>query len=395
MTSQRAPRRLRAWLAPLTLMLAVVAAGGFALAGYGYLRVPSAKLPEGVQLPPAITRAAEELSSEVATSAQKIASYPGTLSAQSSLRMPHPHIVPTAGPHVSAKTMSFLFDGVRYSVTPHVATDVYWGAKKSTRLLGQLPVQSDLDWTIEYYHSFTDDPAQKPAIDDLCAQLRAIRERAHLSSDQYLELMAKYVQTIPYDWSTLNDGNGKQRFPVETLVDGKGLCGDKSVLLADLLSHEGYSVALLDFEPEKHMAVGVSGPGKTYASSGYLFLETTAPCYVTDVPAVYTGGMVLSSDPVVVQIGTGAIEYTAADEIEKIITARDSAERAAQRLYDTSKKENLSNDEVVAVNRKLRQAYKAETSLRSNVVDKKGNSVGTFMDRVVALRWLDANAWWL
>jgi hypothetical protein len=395
MSQQRPSRRIRASFATAGLTLVILLVGGAVLWEFGVISRSGPKFPEGVQLPPAITRAAEELGSEVATSAQKLASFPRGDGADNSLRMPRPHIVPTAGARVSAKTMTFQFDGVRYSVTPHVATDVYWGAKKSTRLLAQLPAESDFDWTSAYYHAFADDPAQQSAIDDVCSQLRVIRGEAGLSSDQYLELIAKYVQSIPYDWAAYSDGTGKQRFPVETLVDGRGLCGDKSVLLADLLAHEGYSAALLDFGPEKHMAVGVSGPGKTYASTGYLFLETTSPCYVTDVPQVYTGGMVLRSQPVVVQIGDGMTQYTAADEIQKIVAARDSAQRASQRLYDGAKNQELSNAEVAAVNRKLTQAYKAETSLRSNVVDRKGKSVGTFMDRTVALRWLDQNAWWL
>jgi hypothetical protein len=207
--------------------------------------------------------------------------------------------------------------------------------------------------------------------------------------------MAKYVQTIPYDWAVYQSGTGKQRFPVETLVDGKGLCGDKSVLLADLLSHEGYAVALLDFGPEKHMAVGVTGAGSTYAPSGYLFLETTAPCYVTDVPDVYTGGMKLHSEPVVVPIGSGTLDYSAADQIAQIVAVRDGAKKAADKLYKSARSQQLTNAEVTTINHKLNMAYKAQTSLRSNVVDRNGKSVGTFLDRVTALAWIGRNVWWM
>jgi hypothetical protein len=303
--------------------------------------------------------------------------------------------VPASGKAVSAKPIKFSFNGDKYTITPHVTSAVYHGAKNSTRLLVQLPEQTDAEWTRTYYHAFADDPAQKPAIDDVCAQLRAIRSKAGLDSNEYVELIGKYVQSIPYDWKLFESGEGKQRFPVETLVEGKGLCGDKSVLLADLLAHEGYSAALLDFGPEKHMAVAISGPGNTYAGTGLLFWETTAPCYVTDVPASYAGGMQLVSAPTVIRIGTGTLRYTAADQIARIIHARNAAQPAADELYQKAQREVLTPAQAASVNRKLNLAYEAGTSLRSNVVDDSGKSVGTFMDRATAVRWIDRNAWWL
>ena len=353
-----------------------------------------ALLGRQVELPPEMARTAQLLGSEAATSARSVLPLGGIID-NAGVRGTSPRIVPQPGKLVSARTIAFSYDGVKYSITPVVASDVYWGARRSTRLLTELPGESNADWTNAYYHAFADDPAQKPAIDNVCAQLRAIRERSHLSSDEYLEFIAKYVQSIPYDWAIYKSGTGKQRFPVETLVDGKGLCGDKSVLLADLLSHEGYAAALLDFGPEKHMAVGVAGDGQTYGSSGYLFLETTSPCYITDVPTEYTGGMRLQSEPVVVRIGDGVIEYQAADQIAKIVAARDGAQKAADQLYTSSKSQQLTNSEVTAINHKLDEAYKAQTSLRSNVVDPKGKSVGTFLDRLLALAWIDRNAWWM
>jgi len=340
-------------------------------------------------------QAALELRSRVATSVQsflppKTHTPPAVKPAGS-----HPRIVPSSGPAIQQSPIAFSFDGIRYSITPHVATSIYWGAKRSTRLLVQTPGESQDDWTRAYYHAFADDPAQKAAIDDVCLQLRAVRDKAGLDSDQYLECIAKFVQSIPYDWKAFDSNTGKQRFAVETLVDGKGLCGDKSVLLADLLVHEGYSAALLEFGPEKHMAVGVSGPGTTYGQSAYLFLETTGPIYVTDVPEEYSGGMRLRSTPVVIAIGSGARLYNAADQIRRIIAVRDSATPSAEALYRQAKQQQLAPDQANAVNKKLDLAYHAATSLRSNVVDKSGKSVGTFMDRTTAIAWIDRNAWWL
>lgn len=352
-------------------------------------------LGRNVAVPAGVRQAALDLGSQVATSARSVIPWGSDFARTAESSGPHPHIVPTSAKAVQPKAIKFSFNGSKYTITPHVTSAVYHGAKKSTRLLVQMPDQSDVEWTRTYYHSFADDPAQKPAIDDVCKQLRAIRSQADLDSNEYLELIGKYVQSIPYDWKMYESGTGKQRFPVETLVDGKGLCGDKSVLLADLLAHEGYSAALLDFGPEKHMAVAVSGPGDTYAGSGLLFWETTAPCYVTDVPATYAGGMTLTSEPTVIRIGSGTSRYTDADQIKRIILARDTAQSAAEKLYRKAQSQVLTPSEAKAVNRKLNLAYAATTSLRSNVVDNSGKSVGTFMDRASAVRWIDRNAWWL
>jgi hypothetical protein len=85
--------------------------------------------------------------------------------------------------------------------------------------------------------------------------LKKIREVNKLNDDQYLELISVFVQSIPY---ASTGGGGQPKFPIETFVDQTGDCDDKSLLLAALLSREGFNVSLLYFEPEEHMAIGVS-----------------------------------------------------------------------------------------------------------------------------------------
>ena len=65
--------------------------------------------------------------------------------------------------------------------------------------------------------------------------------------------MAVYVQSLRYESIHQNPA----KFPVETIVDSAGDCDVKSLLLARLLAREGYSVALLSFEPEAHMPIAV------------------------------------------------------------------------------------------------------------------------------------------
>jgi hypothetical protein len=374
-------RRVVGFFAALTL-LGCVAFFAAPLAGFR------------VVWPSSVNRAAEQLGSGVATSAKTIVPFGKIIGAPNS-DGPRPQIVPAKGAALHVTPQTFTYDGVKYSVTAHVDPTVYWGAHNSSRLMVERAGESDQAWSEAYYLCFANDPAQKPAIEDVITQLKAIRDKAHLDSDQYLELIAKYVQSIPYDQALWDSGKGVQRFPVETLVDGKGLCGDKSVLLSVLLAHEGYSAALLDFTPEKHMAVGVRGPGGSYGQTGWLFLETTAPGYVSDVPKSYVGGMKLTSEPYVIEVGTGTQEYGAAGDVARIVAARVAAQPAADELLRSAKKRALTVAEANAINRKLDLAYQATSSLQSNVVDARGRPVGKFMDRVTALRWIDKNAWWL
>lgn len=307
----------------------------------------------------------------------------------------YPHITPTPGKPVAVAVRHFTFDGFKCTVAAHADSAVYWGARSANRSASVLPGESAESWRAKYRRSIALDPKQSPLFDEVCGQLRAIRRKRHLDADQYLELIAKYVQSIPYDQASYERGAATVRFPVETIVDGKGLCEDKSLLLAALLSHEGYATALLCFGPENHMAVGVKGPGHTYGHSGYLFVETTGPSYVSDVPDSYIGGIRLTSEPVVVPIGSGKATYDGAAQVRRIVRARDTAQAAADKLVARVNSGRLSLADARSINRKLRLAESALTDLRSNVVDPNGRPVGHFLDRAQAFEWVRDNAWWL
>jgi len=377
----------------ITPMLALVAAAGVLIAVVVH-GGPRAIEPALQGAPPQVRQLALELAGSVDSSAKAL--LPLEQYVSSAAQSPtYPHIVPTPGKTVHAKPVTFTFDGVQHTVAPTVDSSVYWGARAASRdalvPMGTSPEQ----WSSAYYRAFAEDPAQKATIDSACGQLRAIARRDGLDSDQYLELIAKYVQSITYDKKSYASGKAVVRFPVQTVVDGKGLCEDKSLLLSALLAHEGYATALLSFAPENHMAVGVKGPGATYGETGYLFVETTQPTYVSEVPTEYDGGMRLYSEPEVVPIGSGTKTYRSAEQIPRIIQARESADAAARSLLARAKRQQLTYSQATAVNRKLELAQEATMDLRSNVVDQKGRPVGHFLDRTQAVRWVRQNAWWL
>ena len=149
------------------------------------------------------------------------------------------------------------------------------------------------------YLAMVNDSAQDQMYADLTAQFRKIRDDQGLSSDEYLELMAAYTQSLTYETTPDNPA----KYPVETVVDGAGDCDDKSLLLAGLLSREGYKVALLSFSPEAHMALGVGSADSFYRDTGYAYLETTNLSYVGVPPDELEGGVVLTSKPLIIPVG--------------------------------------------------------------------------------------------
>jgi hypothetical protein len=198
----------------------------------------------------------------------------------------------------------------------------------------------------------TTDPAQDPFFEDLAREFREIRAGHTLDSDEYLELMAVFVQSLPYR----NQNLSSPKYPIETYVDGEGDCDDKSMLLAGLLAHEGYGVALFYFGPEQHMSVGVACDGAGYRNTGYAYLETTRVSLVGTRAESLVGNITLSSEPLVIPIGDGTIRYTRCNDTRAIYTelteVKDLLETLGEDLKDcesalTAKKSDLDMMEVV------------------------------------------------
>ncbi|MBO6027092.1 MAG: hypothetical protein J6P73_07585 [Bacteroidales bacterium] len=89
-----------------------------------------------------------------------------------------------------------------------------------------------------------------------------------------------FVQSLQY----ITDMDSKWedeyvRFPVETLVDGKGDCEDMSVLAAAILHEMGYDVKLVALPDHLALAVDCDCEGTYYAYEGkkYYYVEVTNP----------------------------------------------------------------------------------------------------------------------
>ena len=229
----------------------------------------------------------------------------------------YPKIVPDpAGTMPEPPEYQFPFQDYSVTLLPiPVESPVYAGARsaeKSARIYDG-GIGED-EWLSGIYTSMIVDPAQDRFYEDLLSRLRGIRADQELDDDEYLELVTVFVQSIDYE----NLDLVHPKYPIETYVDGRGDCDDRSMLLAGLLSREGYRVSLLYFDSELHMGVGIDCGDEGYANTGYGYIETTNVTLVGIVPTTLRGGTVLSSYPLVIPVGDGTRTYTLCNETRAV-----------------------------------------------------------------------------
>jgi hypothetical protein len=283
-----------------------------------------------------------------------------------------------------APTYSFPFRNVTVSFTTPVDSAVYFGAKaanKETIIRGNI---SDEIWIEKTYLSMIRDPAQDVFYSQLINTLRSVRSQQNLSDDEYVELAAVFIQSIPYETTHTNP----PKFPVETFVDRSGDCDDKSLLLAGLLSQEGYNVSLLSFRPESHMAVGVVCPGGEYKQTGYSFIETTNLSFIGVPTGTLSEGLEIHSDPLVIRIGDGTKTYGSCTEslyldsvydlseqkVEELTTQIDNLKAEMDRYYENRDAKNYNSRVPIfnSLQRKRMQYAELHNYILGHLYDRKG-----------------------
>jgi len=237
----------------------------------------------------------------------------------------YPRIVPvTTETVVVPPTYVFAFQDRNVVVGCPIDASVYAGARaadKSARIYDN--AIGEQEWRQGIYQVLIMDPAQDGFYEDVLGRLRAERDTHQLDQDEYAELLAVFVQSIPYE----NQNLTSPRFPIETYVDGMGDCDDKSLLLAGLLSREGYQTALLYFEPERHMSVGIGCRDDGYRATGYAYIETTNVTLVGIPPEKLAGDVQLASHPVVIPVGDGDANYTLCQQTAALWEQKKKTER--------------------------------------------------------------------
>jgi hypothetical protein len=180
---------------------------------------------------------------------------------------------------------------------------------------------------IELEMKYIDEPKQR---DKLLGLVDRISSMASTNDDR-ARMAISLVQNIPYDTGKLDVLNATGRYPYEVLYDDLGICEEKSHLLAFLLRELGYGTALLKYDAEDHMAVGIKcADDYAYRGTGYCFVETTVPSIITFSEANYSIAGRLLSAPEVLKVSDGAEfnaaeEYSDANEWERIGTVADES----------------------------------------------------------------------
>ncbi|MHB8762517.1 MAG: hypothetical protein ACYC6J_09110 [Coriobacteriia bacterium] len=227
--------------------------------------------------------------------------------------------------------LSFSFEGVPVTVDVSVGGALYEGAARADKTVTRFGNAREDDWIDDYFPAFVDERHHGPFYDSLLAELRRVRDERGLDADRYAELLTVFAQSIIY---TTDPDELEPKFPVETFVEATGDCDDKALLLAGLLSREGYDVAIFLFEPEKHVALGIRCDELDYRGTGYAYTETTADGFIGMVPEQFSGGMALMSHPLVFKVGVGARPYTAGGQVRAILEGCEWAATEAAQLAD-------------------------------------------------------------
>lgn len=215
-------------------------------------------------------------------------------------------------------TLTFRYAGTLYALNLAVSeAEVAESAQVRTERL--FPLRDAV--RERYFKQLVLAASRSGAVRALADELRIIRLRERLDTDQYLELITRAIQEIPY-------GVVSPEFllPAEVLAGRSGVCSEKSVLLAALMTHEGYDTALIILDADGHVAVGVGSDGPGYLRSRFAFIETTAGMYVGQVKEAYRGVGPVPRAPQIVPVSSGT-RYHASAEVEVIIRFLRQAQR--------------------------------------------------------------------
>lgn len=185
----------------------------------------------------------------------------------------------------------------------------------SARCIRTRPVMYFGQSIAQYYKKVIADRSQKRYLAPL---VDAILKRAKGDPDIAARYAISLVQLIPY--RHINRIHDRTFFPYEVLYNQRGVCGNKSILLAAVLKGLGFGSALFLYESEFHMAVGIRAPKEyCYRKTGYAFIESTRPNLITDSERTYRDVGRLTSIPKVIPVSRGQAIGDLSEEAEDVI----------------------------------------------------------------------------
>jgi hypothetical protein len=185
-----------------------------------------------------------------------------------------------AGP-VIGKTYQWYTQGHSQSITLHIPDSLYAYYKNQPH------------WTnITSLKGYTLSDEDRLYLHDLIGQLKDTSGNKNLAARNDYHNVVAFVQGIPYALHTdpttgltTTAANDYWKYPVETLVEGKGDCIDDAILAGALLKEMNYNVAIVllpqvSGEPAGHAVVGIACDncnGYYYPLDGkkYYYLDLT------------------------------------------------------------------------------------------------------------------------
>lgn len=233
-----------------------------------------------------------------------------------------------------------------------------------------------------YYASLFKDPGEDGLFSGLLTDLRRIQRMENLNDDQYLELMVHFVQQIPYD----PQAPLCPRTPAGVILDGKGDCDEKSLLLLGLLYREGYDAAILLFPDRHHATAGIridvatSPSFRVYESEGrkYVYIETTRPSFIGLYPDDFE-----NETPIIVPTGNGTITYHAINDVMHIVSTQKRMEEKMKWLAGTCAEmvpeiESLESKLSAGTSYTTQDEYDTDYTRYSTLVTQYNNNVEDF-----------------
>ena len=108
------------------------------------------------------------------------------------------------------------------------------------------------------YEEYVLNPHDDESMADIADLFSSEAEEEGWQEWETISFVLSFVQSMPYTSDEVATGYDEYpRYPVETLVDGRGDCEDTAILFVSIVREMGYGVALLDLKEDKHMAAGV------------------------------------------------------------------------------------------------------------------------------------------
>ena len=159
----------------------------------------------------------------------------------------------------------------------------------------------------EFKKRIIENELQREMLMPLVAEIHNIADNEKDKAKVAISLVQNILYSSLDENTTLFKQAISSRYPYEVLYEMKGVCGEKSLLLAILLKELGYGAAIFYFKEESHEAVGIKCPFyKDYEDTGYCFIETTG--LIGDNGEKYIGAtQKFSSKPELIVISYGKV----------------------------------------------------------------------------------------